>query len=461
MLELLKQRYDNKRFICNMILKRFLSQKNAAVESSTFLKELIDTSSDCLSALANIGVDVSTWDAIVIHLLTLKLDQETRKQWELSATGGRKGMSTAVTPRGPPEWSSAVREAADDGAAVSGAAHPGAASGPSLRRLTSQYGFPDYNVSLLMLQLAPSCDSMLVKCAWRGKEMPCDYLFAMRVTSVGYCCVFNSRYEPYDMENPPRVLDREGKDNGLSVIYREDIDDFGLVRRPVHGIEVLIFDGMEYPLLEGGGVRVQRTQPNAVVFFKLSTRTQLASSSLSIFPEFLRGCRMKSGSSQPSYSWCLMDPRQDLVCSLDHLLCLNKHREKFLNRFPSTSSQLHLPEESVNALFCPDCQPDCARTAHTVVSNRVPFNHLRKMLRDSFTHGIKDIANISLLRFFYPTMEKDLYTLEPDEVWFERIASLSSQWVGVLGLTMVTLCELVFHCTVRWRHHYTRRMTLH
>ncbi|XP_073948766.1 uncharacterized protein [Choristoneura fumiferana] len=86
--ELLKQRYDNKRFICNMILKRFLSQKNAAVESSTFLKELIDTSSDCLSALANIGVDVSTWDAIVIHLLTLKLDQETRKQWELSATGG-------------------------------------------------------------------------------------------------------------------------------------------------------------------------------------------------------------------------------------------------------------------------------------------------------------------------------------------------------------------------------------
>ncbi|KAI8425474.1 hypothetical protein MSG28_007219 [Choristoneura fumiferana] len=141
--------------------------------------------------------------------------------------------------------------------------------GPSLRRLTSQYGFPDYNVSLLMLQ-------------------------------------------------------------------------------------VLIFDGMEYPLLEGGGVRVQRTQPNAVVFFKLRTRTQLASSSLSIFPEFL-----------PSYSWCLMECRRRAIEDL--------------------CGCLHLPEESVNALFCPDCQPDCARTTHTVVSNRVPFNHLRKMLRDSFT----------------------------------------------------------------------------
>lgn len=85
--ELLKQRYDNKRYICNTILKRLLSQKNATLESSTFLKELIDTSSDCLSALDNIGIDVSTWDAIIIHLLSLKLDLETRKQWELSAIG--------------------------------------------------------------------------------------------------------------------------------------------------------------------------------------------------------------------------------------------------------------------------------------------------------------------------------------------------------------------------------------
>lgn len=85
--DLLKERYNNKRFICNTILKRFLSQKNATSESATFLKELIDTSNDCLSALVNIGIDVSTWDVIVIHLLTLKLDIESRRQWELSASG--------------------------------------------------------------------------------------------------------------------------------------------------------------------------------------------------------------------------------------------------------------------------------------------------------------------------------------------------------------------------------------
>lgn len=37
------------------------------------------------------------------------------------------------------------------------------------------------------------------------------------------------------------------------------------------------------------------------------------------------------------------------------------------------------------------------------------------------SHDIKNIANISVLRFFYPTIEQELFTLEPDKAWFERI----------------------------------------
>ncbi|KAL0860196.1 hypothetical protein ABMA27_010503 [Loxostege sticticalis] len=47
------------------------------------LKGLIDTTTDCLSALTNIGVDVTSWDIQIIHLLTLKLDVDSRKEWEL------------------------------------------------------------------------------------------------------------------------------------------------------------------------------------------------------------------------------------------------------------------------------------------------------------------------------------------------------------------------------------------
>ncbi|CAH2092373.1 unnamed protein product [Euphydryas editha] len=84
--KMLEKRYSNKKYLSHCILKRLLSQKNATSESASFLKELIDTSSDCLNALTNLGINVSTWDIIVIHLLSIKLDSESRKQWELNVT---------------------------------------------------------------------------------------------------------------------------------------------------------------------------------------------------------------------------------------------------------------------------------------------------------------------------------------------------------------------------------------
>lgn len=56
---LLVARYDNKQYLSNCILKRLFSQKNLAMESAQGLKDLIDTTSDCLNALVNLGVDVS------------------------------------------------------------------------------------------------------------------------------------------------------------------------------------------------------------------------------------------------------------------------------------------------------------------------------------------------------------------------------------------------------------------
>ncbi|KAL0803247.1 hypothetical protein ABMA28_017285 [Loxostege sticticalis] len=84
--EQLEKRYNNKRYLANCILKRLFSQRRLAFESSSGLKELLDNTSDCLNALSNLGVDVSTWDILVIHIVAFKLDLETRKQWELSVS---------------------------------------------------------------------------------------------------------------------------------------------------------------------------------------------------------------------------------------------------------------------------------------------------------------------------------------------------------------------------------------
>lgn len=79
----LENRYNNKKYLANCIIKRLMSQKNIVTESSSAVKELLDTSNECLHALRNLGIMVEHWDIIVIYVLSLKLDTESRKQWEI------------------------------------------------------------------------------------------------------------------------------------------------------------------------------------------------------------------------------------------------------------------------------------------------------------------------------------------------------------------------------------------
>lgn len=90
----LTSRYNNKRFMANCILKRLLSQRGMSVESSNALKELLDTTNDCLHELTNLGVQVDAWDIIIIYLISSKLDAETRKQWELQVSQSCEELPT-------------------------------------------------------------------------------------------------------------------------------------------------------------------------------------------------------------------------------------------------------------------------------------------------------------------------------------------------------------------------------
>lgn len=90
----LENRYNNKKYLANGILKRFMSQRNVVTETSNALKELLDTSNECLHALKNLGINVENWDIIVIYILCLKLDDESRKQWELKISGNAEDLPT-------------------------------------------------------------------------------------------------------------------------------------------------------------------------------------------------------------------------------------------------------------------------------------------------------------------------------------------------------------------------------
>ncbi|CAH2109138.1 unnamed protein product [Euphydryas editha] len=80
----LVDRFDNQRVIVNNILNRLLNQKKLTMESTQGIKDLLDTTTQCLDSLKNIGIDVSNWDAIIVHITVRKLDTESHKLWEQS-----------------------------------------------------------------------------------------------------------------------------------------------------------------------------------------------------------------------------------------------------------------------------------------------------------------------------------------------------------------------------------------
>lgn len=78
----LKKRYSNKRYIANFVFKKFFTQKSVSQESASALRQLLDTSVECMSALKHLGLPTNQWDAIVNYSVVSKLDSSTHKEWE-------------------------------------------------------------------------------------------------------------------------------------------------------------------------------------------------------------------------------------------------------------------------------------------------------------------------------------------------------------------------------------------
>lgn len=83
--ELLRKRYSNKKAIRNMHLRLFIHQDKVMTESAFHLKELHDTSRECVTLLQTI-----TAEQIMIHISREKLDKETITVYEQSLDDSRE-----------------------------------------------------------------------------------------------------------------------------------------------------------------------------------------------------------------------------------------------------------------------------------------------------------------------------------------------------------------------------------
>lgn len=77
----LQERFDNKRALINTTLRKFFNQRQAD-ESAASIRQLLDTTHECLGALQIHGVDTSSWDSILVYVVSQHIPATSLDLWE-------------------------------------------------------------------------------------------------------------------------------------------------------------------------------------------------------------------------------------------------------------------------------------------------------------------------------------------------------------------------------------------
>lgn len=79
--EILNHRYNNKKLIFTSQMNVLFQLPNTQYNSLSQIKRMHDSTIETLNAIKNLGVDTTTWDPILVHLLTQKMDSETYSEY--------------------------------------------------------------------------------------------------------------------------------------------------------------------------------------------------------------------------------------------------------------------------------------------------------------------------------------------------------------------------------------------
>lgn len=82
---LLQERYDNKRLIIHNHVKALFELTSISKESHAALRQLLDNLNKHLRALESLKEPVDKWDTLLVYLMCTKLDNTTRREWEIFA----------------------------------------------------------------------------------------------------------------------------------------------------------------------------------------------------------------------------------------------------------------------------------------------------------------------------------------------------------------------------------------
>lgn len=93
---LLKDRFTNKKLLIKKHIQSLFDLPTVEKESSSCLRKLVDSTTTNLRILKKLGQPIEHWDALIIHFVSSKFDQTTRKEWESSPCVRNKDSNATV-----------------------------------------------------------------------------------------------------------------------------------------------------------------------------------------------------------------------------------------------------------------------------------------------------------------------------------------------------------------------------
>lgn len=79
--DLLNHRYNNSKLIFGSHINILLNLPSSQQQSAVHIKKIHDSANESLNAIKNLGVDVSSWDPLIVHILSQKLDTDTHRDY--------------------------------------------------------------------------------------------------------------------------------------------------------------------------------------------------------------------------------------------------------------------------------------------------------------------------------------------------------------------------------------------
>ncbi|XP_047103525.1 sodium channel protein Nach-like [Schistocerca piceifrons] len=175
----------------------------------------------------------------------------------------------------------------------------------ALARLAAAISANNLTVADFMQKVAPQCDQVVIKCQFKGLQRHCQKLFKTVLTECGVCCSFNyraarpamqQRFNSCSFRNSADNLNDVvrmsacGRQMGLSMLIKDDRNDYVTTTEASHGVKVLVHDALNVPAETSAA---WLASPGQEVLLSLQPQLMYATQAAQLERPGRRGCLLR------------------------------------------------------------------------------------------------------------------------------------------------------------------------